>query len=74
MPLSFEENSIASFAFGALYFVSGALQLWVGDPVAAGLCLVCGSGLIGAGVLALGGRAQYKEWRASQEGSGRPKD
>jgi hypothetical protein len=67
-------SSIGSFAFGALYVVSGVLQLGAGEPVAAGLSLVLGSGLVGAGVLALSGRARYKERRTAQAQSRRPRD
>ncbi len=62
-------NGIGSLVFGALNLGRAALIFGSGRGgyLEGGIALLVGLGLIGAGILALVGRAEYKAWRKAQK-------
>lgn len=60
-------NGIGSILFGLLNLAGAARMGRGGDFVLAGFCLLFGALLIGAGVLALMGRWEYRRWREASQ-------
>jgi hypothetical protein len=60
-------NGIGSIIFGLLNFGGGAARLLAGDPISGGLNFFAGCGLLAAGVLALVGRADYRDWKRAHK-------
>ncbi|HSQ55139.1 MAG TPA: hypothetical protein VLM40_05285 [Gemmata sp.] len=56
-------NGIGSIIFGLLNLASGVIQAQAEHEIQAGIGFLVGIGLLAAGVLALVGRGEYKEWR-----------
>jgi hypothetical protein len=67
-------NGIGSIVFGALNLGGAALFAGAGRFIQSGVSLIYAGCLIAAGVLALVGRADYKEWRRFQIARRRARD
>lgn len=60
-------NGIGSLLFGLINLAQGGRLGIAGDFVLAGFCFLFGVLLIGAGVLALAGRREYRQWREASQ-------
>jgi hypothetical protein len=60
-------NGIGSIVFGVLNLAGGIAQAKNGEAVAALISFVCVAGLLGAGILALVGGADYRRWREAHK-------
>ncbi|HYH68886.1 MAG TPA: hypothetical protein VD866_29605 [Urbifossiella sp.] len=65
-------NGIGSIVFGLIQYAAGALSLVAGQGqvelvIAAVLHFLVGTGLVGAGAMALAGRGAYKAWRRANK-------
>jgi hypothetical protein len=60
-------NGTGSLLFGLINLAQGGRVGMAGDFVLAGFCFLFGVLLIGAGVLALAGRREYRQWREASQ-------
>ncbi len=60
-------NGIGSIIFGVLNLAAGIARIGAGFFIDGVISVLCGSGLLAAGVMALVGREEYRAWRRAHK-------